>query len=300
MSAKHLHLHRVVGIIYSDGLSRKGKVKSMWKMTGWLAKTVAAGIIISFLSIWTTGYIVSSYVDTILKQYNLPLEVKPMALTGLWGKMWGADPLMADTGGFKGQSGASQAGKDSSGSNGSSSAEQGETGAQKPDGEISSGEDAAAGEDSPLAIDAFGQQSEPPLTDIGIGGGTKADSGATFGIGAGGADSGEATNGGTEAVDGEQPLVESEPVTDGSAIDGTETAVTTDQLNQVKSQMSDTDKTELFGLLMTKLPQEAWQTISGYMENGLTDEELTQLQQVIAQHLSKEEYEQIMSILKKY
>ncbi|KQO10646.1 hypothetical protein [Paenibacillus sp. Leaf72] len=278
-------------------------VESMWKMTGWLAKTVAAGIIISFLSIWTTGYIVSSYLDTILKQYNLPLEVKPMALTGLWGKMWGADPLMADTGGSKGQSGASQTGKDSSGASSGSSAEQGETGAQKPDGSISSGEDAAAGEDSPLAIDAFGQQAEPPLTDIGIGGGTKADSGAASGIGAGSTESGtegSTTNGDAEAVDGEQPLAESESGTGSSSIDGTETAVTTDQLNQVKSQMSDTDKTELFGLLMTKLPQEAWQTISGYMENGLTDEELTQLQQVIAQHLSKEEYEQIMSILKKY
>lgn len=279
-------------------------MKSMWKMTGWLAKTVAAGIIVSFLSIWTTGYIVSSYVDTILKQYNLPLEVKPMALTGLWGKMWGADPLMADTGGSKGQSGASQAEKDGSGASSSSSTEQGETGAQKPSGEVSSGEGAAAGEDSPLAIDAFGQQSEPPLTDMGIGGGTKAGGGAALGIGAGGTESGTegsgTTNGGTEEVDGEQPLVESEPGTDGSSIDGTETAVTTDQLNQVKSQMSDTDKTELFGLLMTKLPQEAWQTISGYMENGLTDQELTELQQVIAQHLSKEEYEQIMSILKKY
>ncbi|WP_338553741.1 hypothetical protein [Paenibacillus sp. KS-LC4] len=281
-------------------------MKSMWKLTGWLAKTVAAGIIISFLSIWTTGYIVSSYVDTILKQYNLPLEVKPMALTGLWGKMWGADPLMADTGGSKGQSGASQAGKDVSGANSSSSAVQGETGAQKPSGEVSSDEGAAAGEgaDSPLAVDAFGQQAEPPLTDIGIGGGTKAGGGSALGIGAGGTESGieggGTTNGDMEEADGEQPLVQSGQSEEGASIDGTETAVTTDQLNQVKSQMSDTDKSELFGLLMTKLPQEAWQTISGYMENGLTDQELTALQQVISQHLSKEEYEQIMSILKKY
>lgn len=60
----------------------------------WLAKIVAAGLIVSFLSIWTTGYIVTSYVETILKQFNLPLEVPPMAMSGVWGKLWGADPLV--------------------------------------------------------------------------------------------------------------------------------------------------------------------------------------------------------------
>ena len=66
----------------------------MWKMTGWLAKTVAAGLIVSFLSIWTAGYIVNSYVETLLKQFNIPLDEKPFALNGVWGNIWGANPVV--------------------------------------------------------------------------------------------------------------------------------------------------------------------------------------------------------------
>lgn len=215
----------------------------MWKMTGWLAKIVAAALIISFLSIWTTGYIVNSYVETLLKQFNLPLEVQPMALSGVWGNLWGADPVKVQN-------------------------------VEEPNG-------ATDEEKAPVAVDAFGDQSEAPLTDIGIGSGTKADGGSAAEAGEGGMQSGEST--------GEAP-----------SIDGTETAITTDDMNEVKEQMSDADKDELFGLLMSKLPQEAWQTISSFMENGLTDEELTEVQQIMAQHLDKEQYEQMMGILKKY
>ncbi|MBW7457669.1 hypothetical protein K0U00_26865, partial [Paenibacillus sepulcri] len=63
----------------------------MWKMAGWLGRAVAAGLIISFLSIWTTGYVVNSYVETLLKQYNIPLEQTPFAMSGVWGGLWGAD-----------------------------------------------------------------------------------------------------------------------------------------------------------------------------------------------------------------
>ncbi|WP_155986046.1 hypothetical protein [Paenibacillus gorillae] len=236
-------------------------MSAMWKMTGWLAKTVAAGLIISFLSIWTTGYIVNSYVETLLKQYNLPLEVQPMALSGVWGKLWGAGP-------------AAPAGQK-----------------QPADSEaIDGGDGSGKGKgDSPVAIDAFGREEPesetPPLTDIGIGGGSKAEGGAAGESGAGGMGTGQ-TEGKVEA--GEEP------------VDGTETAVTTEDLNQVKEQMSEADKDELFGLLMSKLPQDAWQTISGYMESGLTEQELTAVQQIMAQHLDTEQYERMMNILKKY
>lgn len=221
----------------------------MWKMTGWLGKTIAAGLIVSFLSIWTTGYIVNSYVETLLKQYNLPIEVQPMALSGVWGKLWGAKAVTEEV--------------------------------KKPANaeEVNSGSNGQGTEEPPVAIDAFEEQAEPPLTDIGVGSGIKADGGAI-------AESGEED---TQIEEGQVP-----------AIDGTETAITTDDLNEVKEQMSDADKELLFGLLMSKLPQESWQTISAFMENGLTDEELTSVQQIMAQHLDKEQYEQMMEILKKY
>ncbi|OBZ10301.1 hypothetical protein [Bacillus sp. FJAT-26390] len=229
----------------------------MLKKIGWLGKLVAAGLILSFLSIWTTGYIVTSYVDTLLKQFNLPLEVPPMAMTGVWGKLWGADPLItADTAGKEETPPVKEATPD--------------TKEESPDTQADTNEQS----DPPASVDAFGQVTEPPLTDIGIGGGTQAGGGA-------------ATNGGE--------------VQEGTAgTDDTETAMTTDDLTEVKEQMSDTDKEALFGLLMTKLPQESWQTISQYIENGLTEQELTAIQQIMAQHLDKTEYGQMMDILKKY
>jgi hypothetical protein len=227
------------------------------KRIGWLGKLVAAGLILSFLSIWTTGYIVTSYVETLLKQFNLPLEVPPMAMTGVWGKLWGADPLVTtDT---VGKEETPLIHDETQGSK-----------EETPDSQAGTNEQS----EPPASVDAFGEATDPPLTDIGIGGGTQA--------------------GGSAAVDGGE-------VQEGTAgTDDTETAMTTDDLTEVKEQMSDTDKEELFGLLMTKLPQESWQTISQYVENGLTEQELTAIQQIMAQHLDKTEYGQMMDILKKY
>lgn len=63
----------------------------MLRWVGWAARTVATAILLSFLCIWTTGYIVNSYMETLLKQLNLPLETRPFALSGMWGTLWGAD-----------------------------------------------------------------------------------------------------------------------------------------------------------------------------------------------------------------
>jgi hypothetical protein len=52
---------------------------------------VATAVLLSFLCIWTTGYIVNSYMESIIKQLELPLETKPFALSGVWGTLWGAD-----------------------------------------------------------------------------------------------------------------------------------------------------------------------------------------------------------------
>jgi hypothetical protein len=222
----------------------------MLRKIEWLAKLIAAGLILSFLSIWTTGYIVTSYVETLLKQFNLPLEVPPMAMSGVWGKLWGADPLVT-----------------------TELAPKEQVSPVTVDDSSSLAEDQNDAE-TPAAVDAFEQETVPPLTDIGIGGGTQA--------------------GGSAAP-------EAGEVQEGVAgTDDTETAMTTEALTEVKEQMSSQDKEDLFGLLMTKLPQESWQTISQYIENGLTEQELTAIQQIMAQHLDKTEYSKMMDILKKY
>lgn len=63
----------------------------MFKWVSWVLRIAATGILLSFLCIWTTGYIVNSYMETLIKQFDLPLETQPLALSGMWGTLWGAD-----------------------------------------------------------------------------------------------------------------------------------------------------------------------------------------------------------------
>lgn len=63
----------------------------MWKWISWVVRMGATALLLSFLCIWTTGYIVNSYMETLIKQLELPIETRPFALSGIWGTLWGAD-----------------------------------------------------------------------------------------------------------------------------------------------------------------------------------------------------------------
>jgi hypothetical protein len=63
----------------------------MFKWVSWVIRMGATALLLSFLCIWTTGYIVNSYMETVIKQLDLPIEMQPFALTGVWGKLWGAE-----------------------------------------------------------------------------------------------------------------------------------------------------------------------------------------------------------------
>ncbi|GBF72387.1 hypothetical protein PA598K_00636 [Paenibacillus sp. 598K] len=292
----------------------------MWKIAEWVGKTVAAALIVSVLSIWTAGFIVTSYLDSILKQYELPLEVQPMAMSGIWGKLWGAEPRTTgkqetaeqtgprktgqdeeaalggtgagsgggSTGGMRGgddeedassdlgtdrqdgtpgsnQPGSGNAGESSggtgSGSTGESSGDRGGTGSGSIDGSSGGTGGTGTGSGSGSGADDGGEAEGPPLsTETGSGSGTRAEGGSS----------------------GDTPVMSS------------------GEIAEAKEQMSEADKQLMFGLLLNKLPQEAWQSISTYMENGLTEQELTQVQQIVAQYLNDEEYAQLMNILSKY
>jgi hypothetical protein len=75
----------------------------MFKWVSWVIRMGATALLLSFLCIWTTGYIVNSYVETVIKQLDLPIDTQPFALSGVWGKLWGADkfPQADETSGSK-------------------------------------------------------------------------------------------------------------------------------------------------------------------------------------------------------
>ncbi|RKP51344.1 hypothetical protein D7Z26_16215 [Cohnella endophytica] len=64
----------------------------MFKWVSWVIRMGATALLLSFLCIWTTGYIVNSYMESVVKQLDLPLDVQPIALSGIWGTLWGAHP----------------------------------------------------------------------------------------------------------------------------------------------------------------------------------------------------------------
>jgi hypothetical protein len=231
-----------------NGRNERQELREMLKGIVWLAKLVAGGLILSFLCIWTTGYIVTSYVEGLLKQYELPLEVPPMAVSGVWGKLWGSDPLMAQSG----DEGSKPVAGESTGlANGKNQLEgEKESDAQNPEPTK-----------MPNAAEVLGEvEQEAPV------------------------------KAGSDIDHSPEDL----------SVEGAETAITTDEMQGVKDEMSQADKDQIFSLLMLKLPQEALQSISFLMEEGLTEAELIQIQQLLAQYLDTEEYDSMMEILKKY
>jgi len=194
----------------------------MLKALIWAGKAIATVLIVCMLSIWTTGYIITSYVESILKQYEIPIEIPPMAMSGVWGVLWGSE---VDT----------------------------------------LGKDKEVVADTPQATEQPKTDEEQISSDLN-----------------------------TDPQDEAQEVLA--PIEEENA----EVTLTPEEIEAAKDTVSVEDKDRMLELLMTKLPADSWQTFSTYLEDGLTDQELIDIQQIMAQHLDDAEYEELMLILKKY
>ncbi|GAC41714.1 hypothetical protein [Paenibacillus popilliae] len=74
--------------------------------------------------------------------------------------------------------------------------------------------------------------------------------------------------------------------------------ISPDALSRNKEEIPASDKEQLFATLMKKLPQEEMQRLSTLMEDGLTEVELTEAEQIMAKYLNDEEYGQMLEWLK--
>lgn len=206
----------------------------------WIGRIIATVIIASLLSIWTTSFIVTSYVQKMLEQYEIPLEVESVAISDVWRSLWSTK--------------------------------------KEPDRELASGD---------ASIDSTGQLHDAANRDN------------------------TSTDAHAEEHDEDQHMQESttDPLHEEEAWDqpaqevlapvegNSEPTISPEDIETSKDQLALEDKERAFGLLMSKLPTDAWQMISTYMEDGLTDAELLEVQQVMALHLSKDEYEELLTIL---
>lgn len=228
----------------------------MFKRAIEIIKLAAAVMLISTITVWTTGMIVTHYLDSLLKQYNIPFDTKPVVVSGFWGTVWRADPpVKPDSAKDPGDavevfgrfSGSTKTDSESDKTNAETETEKETETELETDTEIE------------------GNQTDPAGTD----------------------DEGDL-----------EPLINGNKGS--SDIDGVDTAMTMKEITSVKDSISPADKEQLFAMLVGKLPEETWQQLSEITEDGVTEQELSTIQQLMAMYLDKAEYEEMMNILKKY
>lgn len=76
-----------------------------------------------------------------------------------------------------------------------------------------------------------------------------------------------------------------------------ELVMTPGALNDLKENLPADEKSNIFNILMNKLPQKEMLKISSAMEGGLTESEVKELQEIIARYVDEEEYESLMKML---
>lgn len=72
---------------------------------------------------------------------------------------------------------------------------------------------------------------------------------------------------------------------------------TPEQFEQTKNGLSEEEKMKIFSILIARVPQEALQDISLWMEDGLSAAEITLIEELMQEHLTADEINELMSIL---
>ncbi|MBW5448759.1 hypothetical protein GE107_22210 [Cohnella sp. CFH 77786] len=228
----------------------------MWKWwLNWAARTLSTALLLSFLSIWTTGYIVNSYMESLLKQLDLPLQTQPFALSGVWGKLWGANPPAKP--------------------------EENNAAPPSPSSESTSTEPA---HDNGNAALPEGSEDGSPNPDSRSDSQTDTDTASRNGAH-------------TSPPAPESDAPDSQASGSPSPSDG-DGSVPVFQNGGANILGMTEEQRQLLRTVMAKLSAEQLERLSGYLEDGLTEEELTIIGDAIKPSLTETEYGQIMELLR--
>ncbi|WP_063567366.1 hypothetical protein [Paenibacillus sp. O199] len=257
------------------------------KLLQWFIKILLTVMLVSSLTLLTTGLIVQSYVKSLLASFNIQWEGQPMGLTAM----------------FQGALGG-KSGEEKKPGTGTTDQPAGAEEEHVPEDAISvMGNGTESGETGPNT----GNSSEQGMgTDDGQGAGSGTDSSAT------GSSPGGSSGTGTDADAGTNAGTDSGTTPGNSTASGNgsgtnsngtpssgndEIVVSPDDITGKKDKLPLEEKEKIFSLLMNKLPQKEMQQISGAMEGGLTEQELRDIEQVISKYLTSEEYDNLMEVL---
>lgn len=249
------------------------------KWLGWILKLCITIVAVSLLTVATTGYIVNSYIQTLLSSYNLPLTGQAPGFGGIVKGMLGfggaagrADQAEGEREPGDGDGGTAKTGTDENSTDGNRT---GDAGSGKTEDEVA---------------DTSGTGGENN-------GNPKGTTTETNGNPASG--TGKDANG-TEADAPEDALPVMGGMSGGEALgEDQQVVVTPDDLVAKKEELPDKQKEEIFAILMKKLPQEDMQILTVALEGGLTETEMINIEQILSKHLDKAEYAKVMELLKK-
>ncbi|WP_340018828.1 hypothetical protein [Paenibacillus sp. FSL H3-0457] len=238
------------------------------KLLVWFVKIVLTVLLVSSLTLLTTGLIVQSYAKSLLASFNIQWEGQPMGLNAM----------------FQGALG----GKTSEGNKSGNGTTDQPTGADEE----------KVPED---AVSVMGNGTESGQSGVDAGNNASQGSGSNEGTGEGsGTDTTVGSNSGTSAGNGTDTGTGNDSGTDlgnGTASGNDAIVVSPDDITGAKDKLPAEEKEKIFSLLMNKLPQKEMQQISGAMEGGLTEQELREIEQVISKYLTSEEYDNLMEVL---
>jgi hypothetical protein len=204
------------------------------KFMGWLSKVILSVLLVSALTVFTTGWVVNAYIKSMLASYNIQLPGEPFG----WGSM------------LQGMIGVTA--KDTE-----------VIKEVKEVKEVTEKEE----DSSELDVDQVPTDEDAPADALPVMGESYTEEAA---------DAGQ-----QEQLGQDQQL-----------------AVTADEMARKKDDLIASDKEEIFNILMTKVPQEQIQEITVAMENGLTEQELKQVENTLSEYLNKDEYAKLINLLK--
>lgn len=256
---------------------------------------VLGTLLVSALTVLTTGFVVNTYVQSLLASMNIKWEGQPSGLTSL---------IRTGMGGSAEKTFAS--------GQGSGSADLSASDNDQPDSSADiAGTDVTANtQPLPFGDSEYENQGANNQT---AGGGAEGEADGQHepalqdnGTGTGKADGSAAgSSGGDPAPEDALPVMGG--TTDAGSSSGAgvgsggsdQTVISPDELQAHKDDIPSSEKEEVFSMLMNKLPEEEMQKISAAMEGGLTEKELIDVQQILSKYLSKDDYAKMLSILDK-
>lgn len=231
------------------------------KWFGWILKLCVTIVAVSLLTVATTGYIVNSYIQSLLSSYNLPITAEAPSFSGIMKGMLGLGGASNRTDQAKGEDKVdNRADKTKDDVADSSSGGSGESGSSGGATTGTNGTPASGKDPGTEGKDANTTDENAPEDALPVMGGMS----------------------GGEAMGEDQQVV-----------------VTPDDLVAKKKELPDQQKEEIFAILMKKLPQEEMQMLTVALEGGLTETEMINIEQVLSKHLDKTEYAKVMELLKK-